>query len=283
MELFNGKGNCNSCHVDGRGTTSTRLNPGFNPDHSKTAATSPKFTCFGSANEGLPLNPRDAIYYQNTPDSFGFTANPDGFAFRDLGMGSFLRGVAAPNPNSDWTQFAPGVDGQFQVSTARNVAMTPQQCPTTEAGPAPYFQKGFFHNGYIKSLKQLVHFYNTRDTSYAYPVTSGHCPAGTIEKVTCWPMKEVPNNLDTKTGMLGLTDQEEDQIVAFLETLTDGYTAPYPNSDTFTGSCMTCNPATDPNCSPSRQGNGELIPAPPLPPCASAICDVPPVPNPPIP
>jgi hypothetical protein len=38
---------------------------------------------------------------------------------------------------------------------------------------------------------------------------SGHCPAGTIEKVTCWPMKEVPNNLDTTTGMFGLTDEEE--------------------------------------------------------------------------
>jgi len=35
-------------------------------------------------------------------------------------------------------------------------------------------------------------------------------------------MKEVPNNLDMTTGMLGLTDKEEDQIVAFLETLTDG-------------------------------------------------------------
>src|SRR5260370_644544 len=125
MELFDGKGNCNSCHVDGRGTTSTVLNPGFNPDHSKAAATTPKFTCFGSANEGLPLNPRDAIYYQNTPDSFGFTANPDGFGFRDLGMGSFLRGVAAPNPNSDWTPLAPTTDGQFQVSSARNVAITP--------------------------------------------------------------------------------------------------------------------------------------------------------------
>src|SRR5260370_6764428 len=184
MELFDGKGNCNSCHVDGRGTTSTVLNPGFNPDHSKAAATTPKFTCFGSANEGLPLNPRDAIYYQNTPDSFGFTANPDGFAFTDLRMGSFLRRVAAPNPNSDWTQFAPTTDGQFQVSSARNVAMTPAQCPTTEA-PGPYFQKELFHNGYIKSLKQLVHFYNTRDTSFAKPVTSGHCPAGTTEKVDC--------------------------------------------------------------------------------------------------
>jgi cytochrome c peroxidase len=280
FQLFNGKGNCNSCHVDGRGTT---LTASFSPDNSKIAVTAPKFTCFGSANEGLPLNPRDAIYYQNKPDSFGFTANPDGFAFRDLGMGSFLRGVAAPNPNSDWTQFAPGVDGQFQVSSARNVAMTPPQCPTTEAGSTPYFQKGFFHNGYIKSLKQLVHFYNTRDTSFAYPVTSGHCPAGTVERVTCWPMPEVKNNIDMTTGSLGLTDQEENQIVAFLQTLTDGYTRPYPDSDKFTGACMTCDPAKDPNCSPSRQGNGSLIPTPPLPPCGSDICGVSPVPSPPIP
>ena len=275
--LFNGKGNCNSCHVDGRGTT---LQTGT-VDTSTLNPPPAIFSCFGSANEGTPLNPRNAFYYQDKPDSYGFTANPYGFGYRDLGLGTFLRSGfgSAPNPNSKWTQYAPNVDGTFQVSSIRNVAMTPKQCSTTEAGAKPYFQKAFFHNGYLKSLKQVVHFYNTRDV-YPYPVTSGHCPAGTTEKVDCWPMKEVPNNLDTTTGMLGLTDKEEDQIVAFLETLTDGYTAPYPNSDTFTGSCMTCNPATDPNCSPSRQGNGELIPTPPLLSCASAICDVPPLPNP---
>jgi len=279
--LFNGKGNCNSCHVDGRGTTAT----GQVDTSTNATANPPLFTCFGSANEGLPLNPRDAFYYQTTPDSFGFIGNPFGFGYRDLGMGTFLRSGfgSGPNPNRTWIQFAPMVDGQFQVATTRNVAATPPQCPTTEAGTKPYFQKEFFHNGYIKSLKQLVHFYNTRDTSFAKNVTSGHCPEGTIERVTCWPMKEVTNNLDTTTGMLGLTDKEEDQIVAFLETLSDGFTAPYPNSDTFTGACMTCNPATDPNCSPSRQGNGELIPTPPLPPCAGAICGVAPVPSPPIP
>src|SRR5713101_4231452 len=283
FQLFNGKGNCNSCHVDGRGTA---LTPGQTDNTNTGSANPPLFTCFGSANEGLPLNPRNAFYYQTTPDSYGFIGNPFGFGYRDLGMGTFLRSGfgSGPNPNRTWVQFAPMVDGQFQVATTRNVAMTPPQCPTTEAGTGkPYFQKEFFHNGYIKSLKQLVHFYNTRDTSFAYPVTSGHCPAGTIERVTCWPMKEVPNNLDTTTGMLGLTDKEKDQIVAFLQTLTDGFTRPYRNRDTFTGNCMTCNPATDPNCSPSRQGNGELIPTPPLPPCASAVCGVAPVPSPPIP
>src|SRR2546427_1751515 len=159
-KLFDGKGNCNSCHLDARSTTLT-------PDQTDTGnqpGGAPVFTCFGSANEGLPLNPRDAFYYQTTPDSFGFTGNPLGFGYRDLGMGTFLRSGfgSAPNPNPSWRKFAPTVDGQFQVATTRNVAMAPPQCPTTEA-PGPYFQKEFFHNGYIKSLKQLVHFYNTRD------------------------------------------------------------------------------------------------------------------------
>jgi cytochrome c peroxidase len=269
--LFKGKGNCNSCHVDGRGTT---LTPG-QTDTSKVATVNPVFTCFGSANEGLPLNPRDAFYYQTTPDVVGFAANPFGFGYRDLGMGTFLRSGfgSAPNPNAEWIPLAPKVDGQFQVSTARNVALTPPQCPTTEA-PGPYFQKAFFHNGYIKSLKQLVHFYNTRDL-FAYPVTSGHCPAGTTEKVDCWPMPEVKNNIDTTTGNLGLTDQEENQIVVFLQALTDGFTTPYPNISTFTGTCTTGGSA-------STQGNASLIPTPPLPPCPTAICGLRPVPDPPI-
>jgi cytochrome c peroxidase len=269
--LFKGKGNCNSCHVDGRGTTK----PG-QTDTSTIATRNPLFTCFGSANEGLPLNPRDAFYYQTTPDSFGFTGNPLGFGYRDLGLGTFLRSGFGSwtNPNVSWRQFAPTVDGKMQVSSARNVAMTPSQCPTTEA-PGPYFQKEFFHNGYIKSLKQLVHFYNTRDL-YRFNVTSGHCPPGKTEKVDCWPMPEVKNNLDMTTGKLGLTDQEENLIVAFLQTLTDGFTRPYSNSDTFTGTCMNGGSAR-------TQGNEFLIPTPQLPPCASAVCGVPPVPSPPIP
>ena len=270
--LFRGKGNCNSCHIDGRGTA---LMPGQR-DNTNATGTIPVFTCFGSANEGLPLNPRDAFYYQTRPDFFGFTANPYGFAYRDLGLGTFLRSGfgSGANPNSDWIQYAPLTDGQFQVSSARNVALTPTQCPTTEA-PGPYFQKQFFHNGYIKSLKQLVHFYNTRDV-YPYNVTSGHCPPGTTEKVNCWPMPEVKNNLDMTTGQLGLTDREENQIVAFLQTLSDGYTTPYPNRDAYTGTCSFGGNA-------STQGNEFLIPTPPLPPCAEVVCGVQPFPNPPIP
>jgi cytochrome c peroxidase len=269
--LFRGKGNCNSCHLDGRGTVAAGQT-----DTSTLAQVNPLFTCFGSSNLGLPLNPRDAFYYQTTPDKYGFTANPLGFGYRDLGLGTFLRSGfgSAPNPNATWLPLAPGNDGRMQTSTARNVAMTPPQCPTTEA-PGPYFQKEFFHNGYIKSLKQLVHFYNTRDIG-PKGFTSGHCPPGTTERVDCWPMPEVSNNMDMTVGHLGLTDHEEDLIVTFMQTLTDGYTRPYPDRDTFTGSCWTGGSAR-------TQGNELLIPTPPLPPCASAVCGVSPVPNPPIP
>jgi cytochrome c peroxidase len=288
-DLFRGKGNCNSCHLDG---VSTLLTPG-QTDTGTTANTQPLFTCFGYANLGLPLNPAVAIFYQSTPDGFGFTANPDGLRFRDLGLGTFLRSGpgSAPNPNAfNWLSLAPNADGQMQTSTVRNVAMTPPQCPTTEAGqvdanghPIPYFQKEFFHNGYIKSLKQLVHFYNTRDV-YPFNVTSGHCPPGTVEKVTCWPMPEVPDNIDMTIGHLGLTDQEENQIVIVMQALTDGFdpanphVSTYKNIDTFTGQCAT----TAPGVTASNQGNDHLVSTWSLTqfPCATDVCGVPPVPFP---
>ncbi len=91
--------------------------------------------------------------------------------------------------------------------------------------------------------------------------------------MTCWPKPEVPNNIDMTFGKLGLSDKEENQIVAFLQTLTDGFTRPYPDINAYTGVCMTGGSA-------ATQGNEFLIPTPPLPPCASAVCGVAPLPGP---
>jgi cytochrome c peroxidase len=85
------------------------------------------------------------------------------------------------------------------------------------------------HNGYLKSLKEVVHFYNTRDI---YKPGGRTCPAAT-ERRTCWPPPEVPEKVDTTIGNLGLTDEEEDQVVAFLRTLTDGFTHPYTDGNSF--------------------------------------------------
>src|SRR6267143_42400 len=161
---------------------------------------------------------------ENGQAPYGFTANPAGAAFTDLGVVLFLRSEAGGvNPNSKWTALAPKFDGKMQVSTARNVAMRP--CPT--------FVRAYMHNGYLKSLKEVVHFYNTRDAP-GFPAPT--CAAGT-EKKTCWPPPEVTANVDMTIGDLGLSDAEEDQLVAFLRTLTDGFTRPYPDARAFTGTC----------------------------------------------
>jgi cytochrome c peroxidase len=126
--------------------------------------------------------------------------------FIDRGVGDFLSGPN--NINSEWKPYANSFYGKFQTSTLRNV----------DKRPSPDFVKAYMHNGYLKSLKEVVHFYNTRDTL-------GPCKGPNVpdQKVSCWPAPEVPQNLNTTIGHLNLTDKEEDQIVAFMKTLTDGY------------------------------------------------------------
>jgi cytochrome c peroxidase len=178
------------------------------------ADVAPLFTDFTANNIGLPKNLALPYYCENKPDQFGYTANPLGFNFVDLGLGAFLNGTgAAPNPNTlQWKQLAPLFNGTFQTATLRNV----------DKRPTPTFIKEYMHNGYLKSLKEVVHFYNT---SQALPRCAQGSPG---EKVTCWPSPEYPATLNTtQLGNLGLTSDEEDDIVAFLQTLTDGYvTAP---------------------------------------------------------
>lgn len=221
-ELYRGKGKCNTCHLDG--TASRKGSAAISPGDAANAA--PLFTDFTSANLGLPKNRANPYYFETTPDAYGFTANPAGASYTDLGVGLFLRSRSGTDPNEEWAPLAPKFDGFMQVTTVRNVDMR----------PCPEFVKAYMHNGYLKSLKEVVHFYNTRDV-YAHPVLSGQCPPGTVEKVTCWPQPEVPQTKNMTIGKLGLTDHEEDLIVKFMQTLTDGYARPYPDAKSYTGSC----------------------------------------------
>jgi cytochrome c peroxidase len=191
------------------------------------------FTDFTYNNIGLPRNVTLPWYSEDTPDQTGFTGNPLGQGFTDQGVGLFLAGYYGAPPNLVWGQHQPFFDGKFQTSTVRN------------AGKVPYpgFVKAYMHNGYLLSLKEVVHFYNTRDV-FPYPVLSGNCPKGTVEKVTCWPMPEDPNNENMTIGKLGLTDAEENDLVAFLQTLTDGFIK--PSSAAATPASATRKPATPP-------------------------------------
>ena len=205
FKLFNGKAKCNTCHLDGRANSRARAT-------STAADLRPLFTDFTFNNLGLPKNPNLPWYNENTPDQFGFAGNPQGFDFIDEGMGLFLGGYYGAPPNLNWKNLESQFDGKFQTVTVRDAAMVPYLG----------FVKAFMHNGYLTSLKQVVHFYNTRNV-YAYAVTSGNCPEGTVEKVTCWPEPEVSANENKTIGDLELTDDEENEIVAFLQTLMDGY------------------------------------------------------------
>jgi len=227
-DLFRGKAQCNTCHLDGRSNTATGTDTG--------AATSvaPLFTDFTYNNLGLPRNVILPWYSEDTPDQWGFTGNPLGPGFTDEGVGLFLDGYYGAPPNLTWGQFLPFFEGKFQTSTVRNVGKVPH----------PGFVKAYMHNGYLLSLKEVVHFYNTRDL-YPQPVLSGNCPAGTVEKVTCWPMPEDPNNMNMTIGHLGLSSEEEEDLVAFLQTLTDGFLQP-SSASTSTPASAVRKPATPP-------------------------------------
>ena len=81
-------------------------------------------------------------------------------------------------------------NGKFKVSSLRNLELTP-----------PYG-----HNGFFVTLKDIVHFYNTADTNNS------------------WPKPEVKENVNRdELGDLGLSENEELDLVAFLKTLTDQF------------------------------------------------------------
>ncbi|MGE5277430.1 MAG: cytochrome-c peroxidase [Acidobacteriota bacterium] len=179
LTLFAVKGKCASCHPHQRG-------PKGEP---------PLFTDFTYDNIGLPRNPENPFY------KMGPEFNPDGAAWRDEGLGGFLK----TDP-----RYAPYADenlGKFKVPTLRNV----------NRRPSPGFVKAYGHNGVFKSLEQVVHFYNTRDVLPA----CGSVKTPEFGK-NCWPAPEEVRNMERETvGKLGLTADEEAAIVAFLKTLDD--------------------------------------------------------------
>jgi cytochrome c peroxidase len=143
----------------------------------------PLFTDFTYDNLGVPRNPSNPFYQM--------PYNPEGASWVDTGLGGFLE--AAGYDESIW---APEW-GKQKVPTLRNVDLRPSKS----------LVKAYLHNGVLKSLLDVVHFYNTRDVPGAG-----------------WPAPEVAANVNTtEMGDLGLNPGEEQAIVAFLKTLSDGY------------------------------------------------------------
>jgi cytochrome c peroxidase len=157
------------------------------------------FTDYTYDNLGVPRNPENPFYYADP------IFNPLGDDWVDEGLGGFLAS------RGDYEQFAEANLGKQKVPTLRNVDLKPDED----------FVKAYGHNGYFKSLEGIVHFYNTRDV---LPECPGPYTEAEALAADCWPPPEVAMNVNTdELGNLGLTPEEEAEIVAFLKALSDGY------------------------------------------------------------
>jgi cytochrome c peroxidase len=151
------------------------------------------FADFRYHNLGVPKNPSNPVYH--------------------YGPAAFDPGLGGITGNSSHL-------GKFRTPTLRNVAL------------GEFNGRTYMHNGAFVSLKQIIDFYSTRDVTRVctpqeiatldiaqygnFTTVEGKPAAG------CWPPPEYPQNLDTRNmGRLGLTEQEIDDIVAFMKALTD--------------------------------------------------------------
>jgi cytochrome c peroxidase len=187
LELFKGKARCAECHVLEKG-------PNGEP---------PLLTDFTYDNLGVPRNPENPWY------AMPASLNPEGRKWLDQGLGEFLASRA------DYRRLATDNMGKQKVPTLRNV----------DKRPDPSFVKAYMHNGYFKTLKGVVHFYNTRDTKPA--CKDPFAPEADAIAQGCWPEPQIKANVNkSELGDLGLTDGEENAIVKFMQTLSDGFEPP---------------------------------------------------------
>jgi cytochrome c peroxidase len=147
----------------------------------------PLFTDFSYDNLGVPRNPAIAR-----------NADPD---FHDLGLCQRPELAARSE-----------LCGAFRVPSLRNVAL----------------RQVYFHNGRFTQLKGVVSFYAQRDTNPErwYPLNAD----GTVNKFDDLPAAYRANVNTTEApynrrpgDAPALSDAEVDDVVAFLQTLSDGY------------------------------------------------------------
>ncbi|MCK5664370.1 MAG: hypothetical protein KAI17_12850 [Thiotrichaceae bacterium] len=207
-DIFRGKGKCSTCHVGSKG-------PGN---------ASPLMTNFSYSNLGVPRNPENPFS----------EANPD---WQDPGLAGFLKTVP------EFVDYAEINLGKVKVPTLRNVALG--SCETSSDGKNNGSHHGsgnknghvnnciikaYMHNGYFKSLKSVVHFYNTRDLKDSCEELEEPVYDATEEQAlnnNCWPKPEVSENVEMgNMGNLGLTEEEEDALVMWMDAMSDGYFKP---------------------------------------------------------
>jgi cytochrome c peroxidase len=125
----------------------------------------------------------------------------------DLGL---CQATATGHSPADTPQYC----GLFKTPTLRNVAT----------------RSVFFHNGVFTSLRDVVEFYNKRDTNpeLFYPVAADGSVAIYNDLPAIYQANIDPTLpiVTTRGATPALTEQDVDDLVAFLGTLTDGFQRP---------------------------------------------------------
>ena len=161
--------------------------------------------CFACHYAGAAANGSSQLFTDfsfeaiSVPRNADIPANADPTTF-DMGICS-----RADHPLPDSAPFC----GMFKTPTLRNVAV----------------RKVFFHNGKMKSLHQVLEFYNTRDTQPElwYPTVNG-----VVQKFDDLPA-QYQANIDPQLPLDGraagsqppMSEQDLVDLEAFLDTLTD--------------------------------------------------------------
>lgn len=164
---------------------------GCHPSGRLADGTPPLFTDFTYDNLGVPRN-------------YAIPATADS-NYYDLGL-------CGPD-RTDLVATHPELCGAFKVPSLRNVAIT-----------APYF-----HNGKFNTLREVVSFYVRRDTNPEewYPPKNDGSGADKFDDLPPEYRANVNTSEVPYNRQLGdqpaLTSDEIDDVVAFLNTLTDGY------------------------------------------------------------
>lgn len=154
----------------------------------------PLFTDYGYDNLGMPKNPENPFYSN-------LAYNPAGSGWIDYGLGGYLETV---QPDVAMQEM-----GKMKVPTLRNV----------DKRPSAGFVKAYGHNGYFKSLDDVVRFYASRGMMGG-GMMGGMGGRGMMCGGMMFPEPEVNQNL-ASLNMFRCRDQA--YIVAFLKTLSDGY------------------------------------------------------------
>ncbi len=185
MDLFSSKAKCISCH-SGAETTNASVRNVKNEPLERMIMGNGGVAVYDNGFYNIGVRPTTDDIGVGGKDPFGNPLSMTKLA-QDKGLNTPVRNQpGASGPGTVQTGERIAVNGSFKAPSLRNIALT-----------APYF-----HNGGQLTLRNVVDFYNRGGDFHDQNIA----------------------NLDPDIENLGLTDPEKDDLVAFLQALTDDRT-----------------------------------------------------------